>query len=529
MLIHLVSALCPARCCCNDEALRAACVGAGLEIVPIQLNPEVKHIDLSNNKINTVHFTLRFYNNLISLDISHNKVQKLGSSNFASQHNMKHLNLSHNEIVNLTRDSFKGLHSLTVLDLSFNRLDKLYNYAFKELQSLEILVLTGNQIEYIDEGMLNTAKQLKELFLNDNQLLEVPVSAILECTNLQIISLSHNLLQSVDADGFPNLPQLKTLKLDNNVIDEIHPSAFSGLQFLESLDLSDNNFTSIPTASLAKLSHLRLLRLSGNFFVDIPPVAFRSLFELKYLRLDRLELLNKVHSRAFVDNIDLEKVWLDDNIGLSVIPTRLFHGNPRLIQISIRNCQLYSLEVPHFPLDQLKLLELGGNPLFCNCSLLWLWKLIQEQHVKPTTNGSEPYKLVIDSENIRCAEPEELTDVLLRDTFESQIGCSMGWIAAVSIAASMMLIVGTICVFLFCTPMKKRSPKKNLPTIEGTLPDVADENHYEDLMVDKYIMGSSLAHEYKTLAPWQPYFTDGSDLNEQHDQNVKTRPHIVYV
>lgn len=524
--------MCPARCRCNDDVLRASCIAAGLEVVPIQLNPDVQHMDLSKNRITNVHFTLSFYSNLVSLDLSSNKIQTLGSGNFESQNKLKVLNLSNNKVEFLSKDSLKGLKNLTELDLSFNHLEELSVDSFHDLHSLQVMKLPNNRMVYLEAGIMRPVKELKELYLNDNQLLEVPGPAIADALNLQLLALSRNLLVSVEDGGIPALPELRVLLLDSNIISELHVGAFSGLGMLQHLDLSDNNFTAIPTAPLAKLSNLTTLQFSRNLISSVPPVAFRGLFQLRHLYLNSLDFLTHIDPRAFVDNIDLEKVWLDENLEITKLPTRLFHGNPKLADVSIRNNQITTLEVSHFPLDQLKFLRLGGNPFQCNCSLLWLWRLEQEQ--KHLTENSTVGDLYIDTEEIRCAGPEGLTDVLLVDATESQVDCSLGWIAVVSGILLCFVLVGTVSTLMCLGPMKRRLKRAHLPIPAGDMapkPAVPPkEIVYQEPHVDKYIMGPSLIADYRGLPPWD-VFSDNTniDIYRQFDAHVKTRPHIVYV
>ncbi|KAJ3622746.1 hypothetical protein MTP99_019026 [Tenebrio molitor] len=544
-------ALCPARCRCNDEALSASCGSAALEVVPIQLNPEVRHIDLSNNKITHVLFTLSFYNYLITLDLSSNKIKTLGSSNFESQRNLKHLNLSRNEIEKISKDSLKGLRAVTTLDLTYNRLEELSWETFRELHSLQILKLSENRLVYLEEGIFKSSKHLQELLLDHNLFLELPTAALADALNLQYLSLSSNLIKSVKEGKMPALPELRTLLLDRNVIDDIHQSALSGLLALDHLDLSDNKFVVIPTASLAKLSNITKLKLSGNFIGTVPPVAFRGLFHLRFLRLDRQELLQRIDTRAFVDNINLERVWLDNNIAVDRLPTRLFHGNPHVTYLSVRNNRLTNIEVTHFPLDQLRVLKLAGNPLDCNCSLSWLWHLIQEQKLKRSVDvtnttteeeeGTSPGELIVDLEDIRCAGPEPLTDVLLADATESQVDCSVSWIAAVSATLTALFIVVIVGGLLYWGPIKRaRAKEKELSAVEsrcrnktGGACSNGRSEPFENARTDKCMIAPPLIHhDYRTLPSWDPYSADcaaGMNIYEHLDLNSKTRPHIVYV
>jgi Leucine-rich repeat (LRR) protein len=73
--------------------------------------------------------------------------------------------------------------------------------------------------------------------------------------------------------------------------------------------------------------------------------------------------------RAFIDNVNLQILSMDDNEQFSDLPGNLFHGNLNLIELSIKNNKLFQLDAIQFPLDQLKKLTLADNPFVCNCSL----------------------------------------------------------------------------------------------------------------------------------------------------------------
>lgn len=544
--------ICPAHCFCDDVQLHASCERANLDTLPILLNPEVRHINLSRNKIMVIDFVLANYENLVSLDLSFNKIQKLGSENFLSQINLTRLNLSNNEIGNLTKDSLKGLKALVDLDLSNNNLKLLHEHVFRDLHSLKTLKLSHNQLEHLEQGLFKHSKLLQALHLDNNQLFSMQVPAFADAVNLQYLSFSNNFIGDLEENQMPNLPALRTLLLDGNSINDVHTGALSGVIALNHLDLSDNNFTAVPTASLSKLSNLTKLKLRGNFISAIPPVAFRGLFHLRFLYLDRLEVLETIDVRAFVDNINLERVWLDNNINVRKLPTRLFHGNKHLTHISARNNRLTTLEATHFPLDQLKVLRLSENPFECNCSLLWLWRLGQEQKKnRQNQNNTENYKgLLIDTEGIQCAGPEDLEGVALEEATESQMGCSMGLIATISVAASGVLVLGTLLVFLCFGPIRRRIKARKgrveKPELEvDSMPSCPNGTAglrtmrplaYNDPQMNKYVMGPPIIRDYPMLppCPWEKYRQESNpapiDMYRQFDVNAKvTRPHIVYV
>lgn len=55
---------------------------------------------------------------------------------------------------------------------------------------------------------------------------------------------------------------------------------------------------------------------------------------------------------------------------------RLFQGNPNIVEVHLQANSLHTLYAAQFPIDQLEKLYLGDNPLQCNCSLFWLWRLV---------------------------------------------------------------------------------------------------------------------------------------------------------
>lgn len=55
---------------------------------------------------------------------------------------------------------------------------------------------------------------------------------------------------------------------------------------------------------------------------------------------------------------------------------RLFHGDASQLDISLQDNAFTTLDAAQLPIDRLSRLRLAGNPFICNCSLAWLWRLI---------------------------------------------------------------------------------------------------------------------------------------------------------
>ncbi|KAH8283620.1 hypothetical protein KR018_009582 [Drosophila ironensis] len=371
-------AFCPSKCqCLGGEANnRALCVDAALEDLPIQLNPETKYINLTLNRIRNLEYALPFYMKLEILDLSQNIIETLGSKNFEYQSELRTLNLSRNSVSSLHKHAFKGLTNLLLLDLSFNRIETVHPTALSDLAALVELDLTNNNIVSLEDNSFKGMVSLEVLVFRNNRLLDVPATNLWHLHALKSLDMSENLVEFVRNDSFEGLKELLALSLRGNVMSELDVSAFEGLISLKHLDLADNNLTMVPTQQLSKLSNLTYLNLGGNRFSQLPAVAFLNLFHLRELHLSRLDYLQRIDSRAFVDNTHLQTLHLNNNPQLSDIPMRLFQGNPNILEVYMQSNSLQTLYSAQFPVDQLQKLYLGDNPLQCNCSLLWLWRLV---------------------------------------------------------------------------------------------------------------------------------------------------------
>ncbi|XP_034111055.1 nyctalopin [Drosophila albomicans] len=390
LLLHSPSstnAFCPSKCQClgGDANSRALCVDAALEDVPIQLNPETKYINLTLNRIRNLEFTLPFYMKLEVLDLSQNIIETLGSKNFEYQTELRTLNLSRNLVSALHKHAFKGLTNLLLLDLSYNRIETVHPTALGDLAALVELDLTNNNIVSLEDNCFKGMQSLEVLVFRNNRLLDIPASNLWHLHALKSLDMSDNLVEFVRNDSFEGLKELLALSVRGNVMSELDVGAFEGLISLKHLDLSDNNLTMVPTQQLSKLSNLTYLNLGGNRFAHLPAVAFLNLFHLRELHLSRLDFLQRIDSRAFVDNTHLQTLHLNYNPQLSDIPMRLFQGNPNILEVYMQSNSLQTLYSAQFPVDQLQKLYLGDNPLQCNCSLLWLWRLVTGNF-----EGSEP-------------------------------------------------------------------------------------------------------------------------------------------
>uniref|UniRef100_A0A182MRL9 LRRCT domain-containing protein n=1 Tax=Anopheles culicifacies TaxID=139723 RepID=A0A182MRL9_9DIPT len=544
VFLQQVYTFCPSICTCEgDPNVRTWCIGAGLDVVPIQLNPDVRYINLTANRITNVHFTLTFYYKLEVLDLAGNRIEALGSRNFDTQQALRTLNLSDNAIASIPKDALRGLQRLQTLKLCGNRIETIHPAAFHDLRNLIELDLAGNALTSLEPGTLRHLYSLEVLSFQNNQLLEIPYERNLEHLGqrLQLLDLSVNLLEYIANDSFVALRELRTLKLGGNILTELDYGAFHGLSGLRALDIVDNNLTVVPTLQLSKLCNLTYLSLSGNYFESLPAVAFLNLFQLQQLHLNRLDRLQRIDARTFVDNANLRILTLDDNPSFASLPLRLFHSNPNLVEISMRRNALIRLDAVHFPLDRLHRLELGGNPLVCNCSLLWLWRLTtgyglheadfrqivpaaaaaaalitaakpaEEETIAARTHHAGP--LYVDRDEIGCDRYEDgrRTRHLLRAMTESDIDCPTHLVTVISAVLSILLVLATGASVLYVLRLSRRrkqlladddDPRRRSGVTELIVPH---PQKVDKLELERYLaQQQSLVHEYRTLrAPWE--------------------------
>ena len=390
LLAGMASGICPSKCVCNDKQLKASCEYSNLEVVPIQLNPDIKTLKLNNNKIQSVHLTFIFYTNLMDLDLSVNKIKNLGSKNFEFQMNLIKLNVSRNSIKNLHRDCFKGLEKLAILDLSDNLIeeinDKLY---FKHLRNLKELNLSKNNIYLIETGAFDHVENLKRLVLSGNQLMKIPDDAMHSLKNLVELDLNNNLIRDVHFSK--NLTNLEIIKIRSNLLGDVGNDSFTNVPRLKKLDLSDNNLTRIQNNHFNNLFYLEFINLSSNTFDVIDSDSFRRLFKLREIHVDDCDRLYRIDSKTFIDNSNLNYVSLSNNHKLKRLPKFLFVNKPNLKHLRISGNDFSTLDASDLPLDNLETLTLGKNPFQCNCSLHWLWVLKERQIYKNCTCGSRTY------------------------------------------------------------------------------------------------------------------------------------------
>ncbi|XP_059354065.1 leucine-rich repeat and fibronectin type-III domain-containing protein 5-like [Carassius carassius] len=206
------------------------------------------------------------------------------------------------------------------------------------------LRLGDNFITGIKRKDFGNMTKLVDLTLSRNTIGLVTPHAFNDLENLRALHLDSNRLTHITNDTFSGMSKLHHLILNNNQLTHIHIGAFNDLLALEELDLSYNNLESVPWIAIQLMSNLHTLNLDHNMINYIPEGTFSGLQKLK--RLDVTS--NKLHKLP---------------------PDPVFQRAGVLATSGVLGPSSFAL-------------SFGGNPLHCNCELLWLRRLRREDDLE---------------------------------------------------------------------------------------------------------------------------------------------------
>lgn len=483
---------CPSMCQCDDSLLEASCSGSRLDSVPILLNPSLRSLYLQHNRIASLRQSVSFYGELCRLDLSHNVLHSLGLLHFQPLSQLKWLNVSNNLVSSLEPESFTGLKSLTVLDLSDNRLTRLTDDLFAELPSLNTLVLSRNKIQTVSAGAFESLRQLHTLHLEDNNLGRVPSAALVPlASSLQSLHLSRNLIEALEDGAFRHLARLRLLGLNDNAISHIDSFAFETLVSLDVLDLSFNRLDG-PISAFSVASSLTYLDLSGNMWRRLPAYFLSGLSRLETLNISYMEYLRSMDVAVFhltpapssLNDSDplsttsrvlpLINLIMTNNALWNHLPSGLFQGlESNLNRLDLSGNAFETLEIDeqsYWP--YLSYLNVAYNPLECNCSLLWLWNMLQPHnnsvrlHAARLATDIRP--LVV---NVTCNSPPLYSSLPLSSLSRYDLNCSLALpvsIVTLLVVLWLVLVVGLVILIIYWRKRRSKRRESRLVMIKSS-------------------------------------------------------------
>ncbi|XP_074423460.1 leucine-rich repeat and fibronectin type III domain-containing protein 1 isoform X1 [Larus michahellis] len=216
------------------------------------------------------------------------------------------------------------------------------------------------------------------------------------------LRLADNFIGAVGRSDFANMSSLVHLTLSRNGLRRLAPGAFADLRALRALHLDGNRLPALSGAQLRGLASLRHLILANNQLAAIEPAAFAAFaatvedLDLSHNNLPALPW------EAVAGMASLATLTLDHNL-LERVPAGAVARLPRLARLDLTANRLRAL--PPVPGPPGPSLAAGGNPLHCNCELLWLRRLARPGRLES------------------CASPPPLAGRLLWAVPEEELAC----------------------------------------------------------------------------------------------------------
>lgn len=380
-----------------------------------------------------------------------NQLIALGRKNFVAQSHLQVLLLNNNQLVDLGAGpgTFIGLSALKLLSLNGNRLNRLAGRIFTGLVSLEKLDLSFNSLTELDRDTFHGLERLGDLSLRGNQLSTVPTDSFFHLAeHLSRLDLGLNPLGEpnenegnhvthvIQSNGIVTergvlaesclvpLAKLRDLYMDHCNLVSMQNGAFDGLLELKLINLAGNLFKSIPTQALEPVATLESIDFSDSPILErIQAFSLKGLTSLRAVRVNNCPKLTEISREAFTDNPSLSHVIIESNPNLLALPAGLFDVQSQtgsLKILNLRNNSLITVSRDLIASPALSQLDISLNSLTCNCSILWLWKLVAvPESVDVTTTETwssnqksskdkDSHHLSINGQDIFCLDPPAL-------------------------------------------------------------------------------------------------------------------------
>ena len=218
---------CPDGCSCVGLSIDCTSVVVNKTAIAFDISPSTRMLDLSS------------------------RLHALSYVSFKKQNvqNLVHLNLSACEIHNISVTLFSSMRNLLSLDISHNRIKLLKSHTFLYQSRLKLLKLTGNlQLLTIDIEAFIGLASLKSITLRNLQINKVSKS-VFASLFLEKLEVSDSLIHYVEDHAFEKL-NVKEIHLDTTSIKSFSHEMFYGLESITLLVTNDFSLCCIKPSYL---------------------------------------------------------------------------------------------------------------------------------------------------------------------------------------------------------------------------------------------------------------------------------------
>lgn len=212
---------------------------------------------------------------------------------------IQHLDLSQNKLNSIQIGDLENFPFLKTLILSSNEIETTEKYVFSRMEYLQELYLNDNLLKQVPSGLPTS---LKILHLNGNRITVINTNDLKNLIRLKVLKLNSNFLHSVETDSFRFLYNLEILDISCNPITHLSTDAFEGpskLKILQasSLEKVNINVTDLRYFPISEMPNLRYLNLSRSpqmvksFLTDLPlltTIKQLEILDLSYANLTEL-------------------------------------------------------------------------------------------------------------------------------------------------------------------------------------------------------------------------------------------------
>ncbi|KAM6906290.1 leucine-rich repeat and fibronectin type-III domain-containing protein 5 [Lycodopsis pacificus] len=240
----------------------------------------------------------------------------------------------------------------------------------------------------------NIDRHTVEMRLGDNFVTNIKRRDFANMTKLVDLTLSRNTIGSIAPLAFKDLENLRALHLDSNRLARIINDTFSGMSKLHHLILNNNQLTHIQTGAFDDLTALEELDLSYNNLESAPWVAIQRMPNLHTLNMDH-NMLSYIPEGTFSGLQKLKRLDVTSNKLQKLPPDPIFQRAGVLATSGIMGPMSFAL-------------SFGGNPLRCNCELLWLRRLRREDDLETCATPQHlagRYFWTVSEEEFLCEPP----------------------------------------------------------------------------------------------------------------------------